>query len=157
MGYLQDHIKAVGDFHDNKLYQFINKHGMDCRFDPDKSFEITPGVAQECFKNATDRALAYENLTYVEGYVTIYGVPISHAWLIDKTGLVLEPTLRPNDAVGRIGEYFGIPFDTNYVLKAAVKNKVYGLLDPYYARKTFKRLVEGKDKFLAKVHEQVGV
>src|SRR5260221_725834 len=126
MSYLRDHIKMVGDRFDNKLYQFIFKNGMDCQFDPTRSFNIAPGVAQGCYRNATLVALERGDLTYVEGYATVHGVPISHAWLVDRTGLVLEPTLRPKDSADRTIGYFGVPFKTEYVLKALKKNKVYG-------------------------------
>ena len=156
MSYLRDHIKMVGEHFDNKLYQFIFKNGMDCQFDPARSFDISPGVKQECYRNATLTALETSHLTFVEGYVTIYGVPISHAWLVDRTGLVFEPTLRPDDSVDRIAEYFGVPFKTEYVLKALKKNKVYGLLDPWHSKKTFMRMIEGKENFRADIKVETG-
>jgi hypothetical protein len=96
---------------------------------------------QACFANATHRAIHDSRLTYVEGYLFIYGVAIQHAWLADADGFVIDPTIKDNDD-DRINGYFGVPFRTEYVKKAVRANKVYGILDYYYAGKTAPKLYE---------------
>jgi hypothetical protein len=93
-----------------------------------------------CFKNATHHALLDSRLTYVEGYIDMYGVPIEHAWLADADGFVIDPTIV--NGQDRISEYFGVPFITDYVEKAVRLNKVYGLLDYFFAGKTAPKLYE---------------
>lgn len=127
-----------------------------------QSFETTPhtwdGPRMEqgmCFMNATHMALANESYTYCEGLVTVYGVCIDHAWVIDRNNKVIDPTIvkEPNE---RIGEYFGVAFDKDYLRKSIQKNNVYGLLGWPYAKKTCVPLFEGKTKkFKAKLMETV--
>jgi hypothetical protein len=96
---------------------------------------------QACYGNATHHAVFDDRLTYVEGSVAVYGVPIEHAWLIDADGFVIDPTLTGNRD-GRVKEYFGVPFKTEYVRRAVILNKHYGLLDYFYAGKTAPKLYE---------------
>jgi len=89
----------------------------------------------------THRAMHDSRLTYVEGYVFVYGVAIQHAWLVDADGFVIDPTLTDNDD-GRVNGYFGVPFITEYVRKACRSNRMYGVLDYFYAGKTAPKLYE---------------
>lgn len=126
------------------LWDFILKHGKD--YDPGPDTFKGPRMEQGmCYMNCMHRVLESDNLTYVEGYVTVYGIPIQHAWLVDTEGNLIDPTLA-NDAQSRVGEYFGVPFSQKYVLVSAKKNGYYGLLDPFYNRKTLYPLIEGKTK-----------
>ena len=88
--------------------------------------------------NATMLALA-SDLTYVEGQISVYGIPIEHAWCVNADGVVIDPTLKPDKDVG---DYFGVPFLTDYVSKAVLRNGVYGLLDIMGAHKTLPKLIE---------------
>ena len=81
---------------------------------------------KECYKNAASAALDDPDLTYVEGVVSVMGIPIDHAWNVDKAGNVRDPTF-PNG--NHLGGYFGIPFKTDYLRKTLLKNERYGLLD----------------------------
>jgi len=94
-----------------------------------------------CFMNAPHRAAFDSRLTYVEGYVFIYGLPIQHAWCADAEGFVIDPTITDNND-GRIGGYFGVPFLTEYVKKACKANGIYRVLDYFYAGKTAPKLYE---------------
>lgn len=82
------------------------------------------GKPKECFKNAY---LLAENkgLIYVEGYAITKGVPVPtlHAWCIDKNDAVYDPTWK--DGI----DYFGVPFDINYVRKTMLKTRVFGVID----------------------------
>ena len=106
------------------------------------------GPMKMCYMNATKEALDNPDRTYVEGFVSVHGVPIQHAWTVDKTGQIYDPTINPDQG---ISGYFGVPFSTDYLLKASLKNGVYGLLG-HESRKTLTPLLEGNAKdFKAKV------
>lgn len=105
-----------------------------------KTYEGPRDPMHMCYKNATLAALKNPDRTYVEGYVTVHGVPIEHAWTIDEKGQVYDSTVKPDMG---IGGYFGVPFKTDYVLAAGLLNKQYGLLS-YETRKTLAPLLKGK-------------
>jgi hypothetical protein len=42
----------------------------------------------------------------------------------------------------QIGDYFGVPFRTDYVRKASLRNGVYGLLEIMTATETLTKLIE---------------
>jgi predicted ABC-type ATPase len=75
--------------------------------------------------NAGRIAMNDSSRTYVEGFIDFHGVPIQHAWTIDKSGKVHDTTLR--DGKG-INAYYGVPFNTDYVMKTALKTKVWGIM-----------------------------
>jgi hypothetical protein len=114
------------------------QYGRDYSIGP-ATFDGPRLEAKACFMNATHEAIANPWLTYVEGYVAVYGVPIQHAWLVDVDGTVVDPTLTDD---GRVLGYFGVPFITAYVHKAVKLNKLYGVLDYFYAGKTAPKLYE---------------
>lgn len=126
-------------FGPDPMVDFMLKYGKDYPIGP-KTFSLPKKRQGQCFMNATHLVLEDRSLTYVEGQVIIYGVPIDHAWVVDPDGFVLENTLRADKE--NIFSYFGVPFRTDYVLKATQRNSVYGLLDPYYARKTAGKLFD---------------
>ena len=123
------------------MIKFLLDHGVEYRHGPG-SFTGRRAEPKACFQNATLLMLEQPDLTYVEGKVSVYGLPIDHAWCVDPDGLVIDPTLVGDSDLSRLGGYFGIPFERDYVLKACKTNKVYGLLDGFYARKTLPKLVE---------------
>lgn len=118
---------------------FIMKHGQPFVAN-EKTYAGKRGPMKMCYMNATQEVLNNPDRTYVEGYITVYGIPIAHAWTVDKTGQIYDPTINPDV---NISGYFGVPFNTEYVLKAALKNKVYGLLG--HGSKTLPELMEGKE------------
>jgi len=124
----------------NALTSFYLKHAVKYEIGPD-TFNCEKGEPQQCYMNACH--LAHDNplLTYVEGKVAVFGIGIDHAWCVDENGVVVEPTLVNNDD-GRILEYWGMPFNTEYVRRAALANGIYGLLDYFYADKTAPKLYE---------------
>ena len=133
---------------------FLLDHGIEYPFDA-SSFEGERGEQKQCYMNATWAALNNPDLTYVEGKVWVYGIGIDHAWCIDPSGKVIDPTLViENDDLSRIGAYLGVPFREAYLRKATIWNKVYGLLDYWSAPKTAPKLYElgleaGQDWLLA--------
>lgn len=98
-----------------------------------RSFIATPlhkdfkfGTQKECFKNAFNLANEHEDiLVYCEGYAHSI-IPTLHAWCVDKDGIVYDNTWRDGGE-----EYFGIPFDLNFVRKFIIKRKKYGVIDSW--------------------------
>jgi predicted ABC-type ATPase len=123
--------------------QFILDNGQNYVVNA-KTYEGPRDPMRECYKNATLAALRNKDRTYVEGYITVHGVPIEHAWTVDKTGQVYDSTVTPDLGVSG---YFGVPFKTDYVLASGLLNKHYGLLG-HESRKTLEPLLKGKvEKF----------
>ena len=127
----------------NLQLRFLLAHGRDYAIGPE-TFKGPRGEVHGCFKNATHLALENERLTYVEGTVYCYGVGIDHAWCVDADGIVIDPTLEAdrNGKMDRITAYFGVPFRSDYLRKATIWNKIYGLLDGWSARETAPKLYE---------------
>lgn len=141
MNAMRNHVENVAmRWPDNKLAIFISQHGRGYPVGP-QTFARIYGEARECFMNAAQLAIDDPSMTYVEGMVGVYGVPIDHAWCVTPDGVVVETTLEPAKE-GCIGHYFGVPFRTDYVMKAAFKNKVYGLLSMRHSAKTLIPLLE---------------
>ncbi|MCP6761899.1 MAG: hypothetical protein NHB32_24830 [Fischerella sp. CENA71] len=90
------------------------------------------GKIKSCFENCFQALLKYPNFHYCEGFAIDDELPlaVSHAWLINETGEVIDPTW--------IGEqyknstYFGVAFDQEFVFEFARKIKHYGILDSDY-------------------------
>jgi len=144
MSELRAHYTAMVAAWNNPLHVFMADNGRDYHISP-RSFKGRRMAKQQCYRNATLLASENRSLTYVEGTMGMYGVPIDHAWVVNEDGVVFDPTVRKglNDGTfDRVGPYYGVPFRTDYVLKATLVNGVYGLLDGFYARKTLYKLIE---------------
>lgn len=127
-------------FGPNVPNDFMLQYGRAYNIGPD-TYKGPRDEPQACYGNATHLALLDSRLTYVEGYAFIYGVAIQHAWCATADGVVVDPTLVDHND-GRINGYFGVPFITEYVRKACKANRVYGVLDYFYAGKTAPKLYE---------------
>jgi hypothetical protein len=153
MGKIEDHLKfriaaneRLGHLGGaNPIDKFILEHGKSFEIGPD-TFNGPRGPQGECFASCARLAQAHNGFTYVEGYVQIFNIPISHAWLVDAAGNLIEPTLNSDD-VERIGGYFGVEFSTGYLINSLFRNRCYGLLDHFYNAKTIVALVEGRADF----------
>lgn len=66
------------------------------------------GRAKQCYKNAAAYASVREDIFYAEGYAIdpALPIPIEHAWLVDLTGQVVDPTWNGDGA----HVYFGVAF-----------------------------------------------
>jgi hypothetical protein len=86
---------------------------------------VNMGRLKMCFQNATHAALSNPSLTYCEGYAfSIF--PVLHAWCVDEHGRVIEVTW-PKEFNG--ADYFGIPFNTRFLMRQLSRTETYGLLD----------------------------
>jgi len=102
--------------------KFVLEHG---RGYPTDAGSYVGGEVHLCYKNASLAVIADDSLTYVEGYIDVHGVPIQHAWTVNKSGVVRDVTLR--DGKGIRG-YFGVPIKTRYMERAILDAGVYGVL-----------------------------
>lgn len=141
---MKDYLEHRAAFSKDPVTRFMLDHGQSFTIGP-KTFEGPRMKRGECFCNATLKVLEDKRLLYVEGKVSIHGVPIDHAWNVDLEGNLIDFTLDNEN--GSVVKYFGVVFSTAYVRRATLKNGYYGLLDGYYARKTLPELVTGKVKF----------
>lgn len=125
------------------IHRFILENGRPFETGP-QSFEGERMEQGACFSNATLKTLWDRKLNYVEGYACVHGVPLQHAWCVDRKGLIVDPTWsnEPHQT-----NYFGVQFSKKYLRMATLKNGYYGLLDAYYQRKTIPGLISGEAKF----------
>lgn len=111
---------------------FILQHGR--HFTPQslpQHLEHHRGQKKQCYRNAFNLACSNNELFYVEGYS--YNLfPAPHAWCTDKDGKVYEITW---DEPGQ--EYFGVCFNTKYILEVILSKQYYGIL-------TTRELLNGK-------------
>ena len=97
-----------------------------------------------CFENVTKIVIKNKDLIYVEGFAQPKGlITTLHAWCLTKDEKVIDPTWENGEF------YYGIPFNTEYVLKVILERKKYGILDNW--EMDFPLLKKGIKKcFLAK-------
>lgn len=92
---------------------------------------FTRGHAKQGFDNATQvlvsRGTAGDTgIRYAAGYAmdAELPIPMQHAWLVDEDNQVIDPTWR--DTTGNL--YFGIVFETNFVLNLLQIKQSVGIL-----------------------------
>jgi len=123
--------------------KFILAHGREWAV-TSETFKGRRYPARKCFMNAAHAAIAGRGV-YVEGYATMMGIPIEHAWVADDAGCVIDPTWRGDDEPTRV--YFGVPFDLDCMMSLMMESKVYGLLGYSSSRRIFDL---SPDEFLPK-------
>lgn len=114
------------------LADFLLKHAQD--FEPQplpKHFR--PMKIGNCYMNAAMLAMgshAEHRLTYCEGYA-LNVFPVQHAWCIDPSGKVIDPTWAPRRGrrIRQGSEYFGIPIKQSYLMRRLSEQRCYGLID----------------------------
>jgi hypothetical protein len=145
MSYMREQFEAMyRAWPNNKMVKFKLENARDYPIGP-HSYSLPRGEPKQCYMNATHLALELPHLTYVEGNIAMFGIAIEHAWCVDEEGVVVDTTLAPDLKDGsfdRISNYFGIPFRTDYVRKASLRNGVYGMLDYVNAQETLTKLIE---------------
>lgn len=116
--------------------RLILEHGQAFATGPD-TYTGKRGTPHHCYENATKRVLQNPDLelTYVEGYMTVHGIPISHAWAVDKRGVVVDPTIKPHPDVKG---YFGVPFTNQYLTATMAQTRMYGVISMTTNRDMFR-------------------
>jgi hypothetical protein len=139
-------------------FAFLLKYGHEFLVDAE-TYEGQRGTPKECYRNAARLTWSSDDLTYVEGFVTMFGVPLNHAWCSTSEGHVVDPTLKPHASHA----YFGVPIKEQYLVKQVVKGG-YCLLDvmqnpDLYKKKSFSDVVAviGKPKVEESVHDDIGL
>ncbi len=85
---------------------------------------VRKGKDGQCYTNAYHTVVSNSGFTYVEGYATFTGIPLEHAWVLDREGRVIDPTWKsPGE------EYYGIEFDIPFVNQIIYEKGTYGVLD----------------------------
>jgi len=100
------------------IEHFVHTHGK--RF-----HRRLPGdgkADRRCYYNATWMAIENPDLHYCEGFA-LSMIPVPHAWCMDATGAVMDPTWKEGRA------YFGVVFKTSFVRDQMAVRQVYGLLE----------------------------
>lgn len=101
---------------------FILHHGKGYPMDSDS---FIGGKMHRCYENTTKAVMLDDSLTYVEGYVSVHGVPVHHAWAVDAEGKVRDYTIESGKG---IKGYFGVPLKTDYIISAQLRRGRYGVL-----------------------------
>jgi hypothetical protein len=71
---------------------------------------LARGPARQCYANA--KRLSRSGLFYVEGFASLgLGLVLPHAWCVDSSGMVQDPTWPDGDGAA----YLGIPLTSDYV------------------------------------------
>lgn len=115
--------RAAGSDRPDLLYKF----GVSCPISPDRPLSAghPKDTKKECYKNAFILAESNSDYTYVEGLAIpgFIGIPLEHAWVVDAKGHVIDTTWE--DGI----EYFGIPFELDFVRKIILETKTWGVID----------------------------
>jgi len=90
----------------------------------EESFKGRRGKVHHCFANVGRIAMEGSGAVYVEGFVSVQGIPVEHAWL-EWQGRLIDPTLPNGDG---IEGYYGIAFATSYLAKTMAKTGIWGLI-----------------------------
>jgi len=124
-------MNRIGRFF--SMGEFVLKHGRE--FTPSRTLpkDMRLGKLGHCFENAAKLAIDRACYTYCEGYAMGI-IPVLHAWCVDENGVVVDPTwTRGNlEALGMV--YFGVAFNTKYLIHHLCEHEKYGLIDAWEAR-----------------------
>ena len=114
-------------------WRFTSPHGLILHYgrywmSRTKPKGVKWGRKGECFSNAFYLMARCPWLTYCEGYALLTDLPLEflHAWCVDQEGNVIDNTWRKPST-----EYFGIPFDRDWVLKFVRDKEESGVLLEY--------------------------
>jgi len=82
-----------------------------------------------CYHNSACMVRRHKHLTYVEG-IAIGIIPTAHAWCVDPEGNVIDSTWESSIQLA----YYGIPFNTEFVLDYLKKVKYTAFIDDWNHR-----------------------
>lgn len=91
--------------------------------------EAAPGM---CYREAGMLATTEpERFTYCEGYACdVGGMPVAHAWVVDREGRVIDPTWEGfvEERGTEEREYFGVAISYERVYAAMIRTQTWGVL-----------------------------
>lgn len=108
---------------------FVLKHGVFFDLAPEIPKGLRRGKLGRCFGNSGEVISSSVDAPYiyVEGYA-LNVIPVLHAWLTTpETRQAIDLTWPEGKRHERA--YFGIPFQSDFVLETAYARKVWGVLD----------------------------
>ena len=79
---------------------------------------VRQGQKRKCFFNAFQLADRNSDYCYVEGWADDNGLLLEHAWCVDRSGNVIDPTWQYNPHI----VYFGVPLTMTWAYAAVTKN-----------------------------------
>ena len=109
------------------LSDLVSREGAAFPWAP-KPENIAWGTVGECYRNAYHLATENQDYTYVEGYA-LGIIPVTHAWVVDPDGTVIDNTWREDLVEGEDRAYLGIPLKLSYVTKVIAEREKFGVLD----------------------------
>lgn len=106
-------------------FVWFRDHGKVYEID-DKT--LIGGKPHMCYMNTFNAVMNHpeRDLTYVEGFVNVHGVPVHHAWAVTKDGKVRDYTIKEKDR-DIVRGYYGVPIKNNFVSISALKTGLYGV------------------------------
>lgn len=114
------------------------KHGRHFSPTSPKPTWLEAGQQKNCFTNATTAAVTRSDVIYAEGYVLEpeLPIPVQHAWLLDPSGAVVDPTYA--DTTDHA--YFGIAFRRDFGIDMLAKTKGQAglLVNLHLLRRTYR-------------------
>jgi len=136
---LVSYVKQLAE--GEKAFSFstaLLKHGRHFSPTSSKPSWLRVGQQRNCFNNATTAAVTRSDLIYAEGYVLEpeLSIPVQHAWLLDASGAVIDPTYA--DTTDHA--YFGIAFRRDFVVEMLPKTKGQAglLVNLHLLRRTYR-------------------
>ncbi|MBD2303053.1 hypothetical protein [Nostoc sp. FACHB-190] len=126
---LIDNLNTRSDFRYKSTQKLILDYGQPFLKSVKPPFK---GQPKSCFENCLKALINFPKLNYCEGFAISDDVDIavSHAWLVNNDGDVIDPTWIGKNFKG--STYFGVVFNNDFVVEMAQKNKCYGILDSDY-------------------------
>ena len=105
---------------------------------------ISAGVPRHCFANAWALALERQDLWHVEGYAYDQGLGliVEHAWCVDMTATVIDPTWTDPERC----RYFGAVFPRRLVAEGLERFGKHGLLDVGRWTRTARMIAAARDE-----------
>lgn len=139
MNNLTEYLTMVSQMKDGRgAEQFILDHGMVCG--PRVDLGLPMMEMKLCYYNSymtlANRDVDMSEWFYCEGYAIRASLllPMSHAWLVNNAGEVLDRTWREDDDSDDVYGYFGVPFRRTYLVKNSLKT---GYPSPIWANEMF--------------------
>jgi len=112
-----------------EFFKWILKNGeLFKKVDLETSLKVSKeldSTMKHCFKNCWDVLQYYPQLKYYTGYAwnDTIPLPLEHSWLVDKNGIVIEPTFIIYER--KFSEnYFGVNIPSNILNKLVSEKQI---------------------------------